>query len=139
MSYTVVNYTAMANTMITSPTYSPGTTALTNAWDPTFYSQRGTPRWLRQEEFEEFHKEHPEVYAHLFHMMDQFLQSTQLISTRGSAKTMTRQRISIRRWLDIIRYEYDIKVNNNHSSFYARLLQNDFPGFAHFIPTRGKL
>jgi len=85
-----------------------------------------------QEAFDEFHRRNPHVYVMLSKMA-------------RAAKAAGRTKIGIGMLVEVIRWDYlvntdhdesDFKINNNHRSRYARLLEQQEPELAGMFETR---
>lgn len=84
------------------------------------------------EQFLEFHHQHPEVYAALRDMARQ-------LRRRGEAKAGIGMLFEVLRWNRImagVRDEDGFKLNNNYRSRYARLLMANEPDLMGFFDTR---
>ena len=81
--------------------------------------------------FSKFHKEHPEVYKHLLHLAIE-------------AQLAGRQRIGMKSLYERLRWDYminpeyrhtDVKLPNNFTSRYARLIMGNVPSLRGMFQT----
>ena len=82
-------------------------------------------------DFEIYHEQHPEVYAHLVALARQWHRAT-------------RKKIGIATLYERLRWEYGItgrdqhgfKLNNNYRAYYARLIMEENPDLAFMFDLR---
>ncbi len=84
-----------------------------------------------QEQFEEYHGLHPEVFGHLVAL-------ARKMRDRGFRHYSVKTLWEVLRWhFDIEKGDNDFKLNNNFHSRYARKIMADFPDeFAGFFELR---
>jgi len=78
--------------------------------------------------FREFHRDHPEIYRELMHLVRQAM-------LRGHKKIGIKMLWEVMRWNRLLRNE-SYELNNNYHSRYARLLMQKEPGMAGIFDTR---
>ena len=78
--------------------------------------------------FEEFHRDHPEIYRELMHLVRQ-------ARLRGQKKIGIKMLWEVMRWNRLLRNE-KYELNNNYHSRYARLIMQKEPGLAGIFDTR---
>lgn len=84
-------------------------------------------------QFMEFHERNPHVYRLFCRFCDELIASGR---TRYSARTILHR---IRWHVDTQTDSGDgLKINNNHSPFYARMWASEHPRHSDFFQTRGK-
>jgi hypothetical protein len=78
--------------------------------------------------FQEFHRDHPEIYRELMQLVRQAL-------LRGQKKIGIKMLWEVMRWNRFLRNE-KYELNNNFHSRYARLIMQKEPGLAGVFDTR---
>lgn len=83
-----------------------------------------------KEKFKEYHKQNPGVYKRLVEL-------TKQAHEKGKTRVGMKMLFEVVRWNEFLQTnDPDFKLNNNYTSYYARMIMHQHPEFGEIFETR---